>query len=188
MTVKVSAPLPPLTSTVSMPSPPSLRSVPSPGFQIMRSLPASPKTWSSPVAAGQDVVAVAAEQQVVAALAEQGVVAGLAEEQVVARAAGERCRCRRRRRGSPAARRRWPRRARWCRCRPGRRPGSASVLATVAVPPAMGTAPPLTRILPAASRLTRIAFWRRRRRRQHAGAGIEVGRNSHCHRPFGGLR
>ena len=88
--VKVSAPLPPLTSTVSMPSPPSMRSLPSPGFQIIRSLPASPKTWSSPVAAGQHVVAGAAEQQVVAALAEQGVVAGLAEEQVVARAAGER--------------------------------------------------------------------------------------------------
>ena len=49
VTVKVSAPLPPLTSTVSMPSPPSLRSLPSPGFQIIRSLPASPKTWSLPV-------------------------------------------------------------------------------------------------------------------------------------------
>ena len=48
VTVKFSAPLPPLTWTVSMPSPPSLRSVPSPGFQIMRSLPASPKTWSLP--------------------------------------------------------------------------------------------------------------------------------------------
>ncbi len=46
--VKVSAPLPPLTSAVSVPSPPSKRSVPSPGFQIMRSLPASPNTWSSP--------------------------------------------------------------------------------------------------------------------------------------------
>ena len=66
-----------------------MRSVPSPGFQIMRSLPASPNIWSSPIAAGQRVVAVAAEQEVVAALAEQGVVAGLAEQHVVARAAGE---------------------------------------------------------------------------------------------------
>ena len=80
VTVKVSAPLPPLTSTVSMPSPPSLRSVPSPGFQIMRSLPASPKTWSSPSPPVSDVVAVAAEQEVDAALAQQGVVARLAEE------------------------------------------------------------------------------------------------------------
>ena len=47
--VKVSAPLPPLTSAVSVPSPPSNRSEPSPGFQIMRSLPASPNTSSSPV-------------------------------------------------------------------------------------------------------------------------------------------
>ena len=90
MTVKVSAPLPPLTSTVSLPSPPSLRSVSSPGFQIIRSLPASPKTWSSPSPPVSDVVAVAAEQEVGAALAEQGVVAGLAEELVVARAAGQR--------------------------------------------------------------------------------------------------
>ena len=87
--VKVSAPLPPLTSAVSLPSPPSMRSLPSPGFQIMRSLPASPNTWSSPVAAGQHVVARAAEQQVVAAFAEQGVVAGLAEQLIVARAAGQ---------------------------------------------------------------------------------------------------
>src|SRR5262249_6808072 len=46
--VKVSEPLPPLTSAVSTPSPPSNRSLPSPGFQIMRSLPAWPNTWSSP--------------------------------------------------------------------------------------------------------------------------------------------
>ena len=46
--VKISSPLPPLTSAVSMPSPPSNRSVSSPGFQIMRSSPASPNTWSSP--------------------------------------------------------------------------------------------------------------------------------------------
>ena len=45
--VKTSAPLPPLTSTVSVPSPPSFRSVSSPGFQIMRSSPLSPNTWSS---------------------------------------------------------------------------------------------------------------------------------------------
>ena len=45
--VNCSAPLPPLTSTVSMPAPPSLRSVSSPGFQIIRSLPLWPKAWSS---------------------------------------------------------------------------------------------------------------------------------------------
>jgi len=45
--VNCSAPLPPLTSTVSVSTPPSLRSVSSPGFQIMRSLPLSPNTWSS---------------------------------------------------------------------------------------------------------------------------------------------
>ena len=42
-----SAPLPPLTSTVSTSTPPSLRSVSSPGFQIIRSLPLWPKAWSS---------------------------------------------------------------------------------------------------------------------------------------------
>ena len=47
VTVKTSAPLPPLTSAVSLSAPPSNRSLSSPGFQIMRSLPASPKTWSS---------------------------------------------------------------------------------------------------------------------------------------------
>ena len=45
--VNCSAPLPPLTSTVSVPAPPSLRSVSSPGFQTMRSLPLCPKAWSS---------------------------------------------------------------------------------------------------------------------------------------------
>ena len=88
--VKFSAPLPPLTSAVSMPSPPSMRSVPSPGFQIMRSLPAWPNIWSSAGAADQRVVAVAAEQLIVAALAKQGVVAGAAEQQIVAGAAGQR--------------------------------------------------------------------------------------------------
>src|SRR5829696_4598767 len=48
VSVKVSLPLPPLTSAVSVSAPPSNRSVSSPGFQIMRSFPASPKTWSSP--------------------------------------------------------------------------------------------------------------------------------------------
>src|SRR5882724_11146173 len=43
-----SAPLPPLTSRVSTPEPPSARSLSSPGFQIMRSSPASPNIWSSP--------------------------------------------------------------------------------------------------------------------------------------------
>ena len=45
--VNCSAPLPPLTSTVSVPAPPSLRSVSSPGFQTMRSFPLCPKAWSS---------------------------------------------------------------------------------------------------------------------------------------------
>ena len=89
VTVKASAPLPPLTSTVSVPAPPSLRSVSSPGFQIMRSSPASPKTWSSASPPVSVSLLGAAEQEVDAALAEQGVVAGLAEEQVVARAAGQ---------------------------------------------------------------------------------------------------
>ena len=48
VSVKLSLPLPPLTSAVSVSAPPSNRSVSSPGFQIMRSFPASPKTWSSP--------------------------------------------------------------------------------------------------------------------------------------------
>ena len=42
-----SAPLPPLTSTVSAPPPPSLRSVSSPGFHTIRSSPLSPNAWSS---------------------------------------------------------------------------------------------------------------------------------------------
>src|SRR5262245_6817747 len=89
--VKISAPLPPLTSTVSVPSPPSARSVSSPGFQIMRSSPASPNIWSSPsppvIAAEQHVVAALAEQSVVAGLAEQLIVAGAAREDIVAIAA-----------------------------------------------------------------------------------------------------
>ena len=44
VTVKTSAPSPPLTSAVSVPAPPSIRSVSSPGFQIMRSSPPSPNT------------------------------------------------------------------------------------------------------------------------------------------------
>ena len=43
-----SAPLPPLTSTVSVPAPPSLRSVSSPGFHTIRSSPVWPNAWSSP--------------------------------------------------------------------------------------------------------------------------------------------
>ena len=90
VTVKVSAPLPPLTSTVSLPAPPSLRS------RAVARVPDHPVVAGLAEdlvvagAAGQSVVAVAAEEQIVAALAEQDVVAGLAEEQVVARAAGER--------------------------------------------------------------------------------------------------
>ena len=103
-------------------------------------------------AAGQRVVAGAAEQQIVAALAEQHVVAGAAEEQVVARAAGQRvvAGAAEQLRGGQRAvgfveRDRvvaaWPNT--WI----------MAVLATVGVPPGIGTAPPLTRICPAASRL-----------------------------------
>ena len=110
-------------------------------------------------AAGQDVIAVAAEEQIVAALAQQGVVAGLAEEQVVAASRRSGCRCHRRRRDRHSAARRWSRRARGCRCRPGQTSGSSSVLATVACPPLIATAPPLTRSVPAASRLTTIVLF-----------------------------
>ena len=89
VTVKVSAPLPPLTSTVSMPSPPSLRSLPSPGFQIMRSLPASPKTWSLPAPPVRVSLPSPPNSRSMPPLPKQGVVAGLAEEHVVARAAGQ---------------------------------------------------------------------------------------------------
>ena len=107
------------------------------------------------VAAGQRVVAGAAEQQVVAALAEEDVVAGLAEQLVVRPSRRSACRCRCRRTGWRRAARRsisssasvsspsWPNT--WIN----------EVLATVAVPPRTGTAPPFTRSLPAASRLSR---------------------------------
>ena len=85
-------------------------------------------------AAGQHVVAVAAEQEVVAALAEQRVVAGLAEELVGARAAGQRVVAVAAEQSARAARR-WLRRARSCRCRPGRRPGSGWCWRPSAVPP-----------------------------------------------------
>ena len=48
VTVKTSAPLPPLTSRCRCRRRLRFRSVSSPGFQIMRSSPASPNTWSSP--------------------------------------------------------------------------------------------------------------------------------------------
>ena len=156
--VKFSAPLPPLTSTVSMPSPPSLRSLPSPGFQIIRSLPRLAEDLVVAGAAGQHVVAVAAEQQVVAALAEQRVVAA------PGRRAG---RCR-----EPPVRVSLPSPPK--RFAAGRAPLVSSseivslpacpktwisvVLATVGVPPWTATAPPLTRIVPAASRQTTMVL------------------------------
>ena len=125
-------------------APPSLRSVSSPGFQTMRSSPASPKTWSSASPPVSVSLFAAAEQRVEAALAEQRVVAGLAEEHVGAGAAGDRVvvaaaeevRPRQRAVGLVDPDRR--------RCRPARTPGSRLTLATVGVPPATLTAPPLT--------------------------------------------
>ena len=111
-------------------------------------------------AAGQRVVAVAAEQQIVAALAEQGVVAGAAEQHDRCRSRRSACRCRRRRTVARRAARRCFRRARSCRCRPGRTPGSSLVLATVGCRPMMDTAPPLMRMLPAASRLATMVLSR----------------------------
>ena len=76
------------------------------------------------VAAGQRVVALAAEQEVEAALAEQRVVAALAEQLVGARAADQRVvagaaeQIGGRQRAVGLVERRW------CRCRPGRTPGS----------------------------------------------------------------
>ena len=104
-------------------------------------------------AAGQHVVAVAAEQQVVAALAEQRVVAGLAEELVGARAAGRACRCRRRRTGRAAGSAPLVSSSAIVSLPPSPKTWIRPVLATVGVPPTTGTAPPLTRIVPAASRL-----------------------------------
>ena len=112
------------------------------------------------VAAGQRVVAGAAEQQVGAALAEQRVVAGLAEQLVVARTAGQHV-------VAGAAE----------QVGPGSAP-LASLSVMVSLPPwpndldqaGVGdrrraaresrTAPPLTRIVPAASRLTVIVLSR----------------------------
>ena len=108
-------------------------------------------------AAGQGVVAGAAEQQVVAALAEQDVVAGLAEELVVAGAAGQGVVA------VAAEQLRRGQRAVGLVERDGVVAGQAehldeAVLATVAVPPRIVTAPPLTRMRPAASRLTTTLF------------------------------
>ena len=90
VTVKVSAPLPPLTSTVSVPSPPSLRSVSSPGFQIMRSLPASPKTWSSPSPPVSMSLPAPPNSRSLPPLPSRVSLPRLAEELIGARAAGER--------------------------------------------------------------------------------------------------
>ena len=111
------------------------------------------------VAAGQHVVAGAAEQQIEAALAEQRVVAGLAEQHVVARAAGQRVvagaaeqiGARQRAVGFVERDRR--------RRRPGRTPGSGWCSRPSACRRDR-TAPPLTRILPAALRLISIVLSR----------------------------
>ena len=87
--VKVSAPLPPLTSTVSTPSPPSTTSLSSPGFQISRSLPGPPKIVSLPAPPIDGVVAAAAIDRVVAGATLELVGAGAAGEGVVAGAADE---------------------------------------------------------------------------------------------------
>ena len=111
----------------------------------MRSLPASPNIWSSPIAAGQRVVAGAAEQQIVAALAEQDVVAGppnsrsLPEPPVRMSLPSPPNRLRSGQRAvglveSDRVVAAWPNT--WI----------SVVLATVGVPPVTATAPPLTRI------------------------------------------
>ena len=158
VTVKVSAPLPPLTSTVSMPSPPSLRSRALAGVPDHQVVAGLAEDLVVAGAAGQGVVAVAAEQQIVAALAQQGVVAGLAEEHVVARAADQGVVAVAAEEVRATAAPRWSRRARSCRCRPGRRPGSARCWRRWPCRPGSRTAPLLTRIVPAASRLTTIVL------------------------------
>ena len=158
--VNTSAPLPPLTSTVSVPAPPSFRSVSSPGFQTMRSLPDSPNTWSSaspPVSAS---FSAAAEQEVEAALAEQGVVAGLAEELVAAGPAGEGVVARPRRTGCARGRAPFASFSVMVSLPPWPNTWIRAVLATVGVPPVTATAPPLTRIWPAALRLTSMVLSR----------------------------
>ena len=174
---ELSAPLPPLTSTVSVPSPPSFRSVSSPGFQIIRSLPRLAEHLVVGVAAGQGVVLAAAEEQVGAALAEQRVVAGLAEEHVGARPAGQDV-------VAGAAEQVGPRQR-----AVGLVQGDGvvaalaehldqAVLATVAVPPRTATAPPLTRMFPAALRLIVIVVVQGvAEDGQDAGAGAERGRH-----------
>ena len=106
------------------------------------------------VAAGQRVVLGAAEELVEAALAENGVVARLAEQQVVAGAAGDRVVA-----GAAedvGARQRAVRlvEGERRRCRPGRTSGSARCWRPSARRRVTATAPPLTRIWPAALRLT----------------------------------
>ena len=153
VTVNVSAPLPPLTSTVSMPSPPSFRSVPSPGFQIIRSLPPSPKTWSLPVPPVRTSLPSPPNSKSSPplprsvsfpawpksrSLPEPPVSVSLPAPPKRFAAGSAPLASSRARMSLP------PRPNTWIRL----------VFATVAVPPTMDTAPPLTRIVPAASRLT----------------------------------
>ena len=86
--VKVSAPLPPLTSATSLPSPPQeVAAVTAIPDHAITTCLAEHLVISD--AAGQHVVAGPSEQQIIAALAKEGVVAVLAEQQIIARTAGE---------------------------------------------------------------------------------------------------
>ena len=106
------------------------------------------------VAAGEGVVLVAAEQQVEAALAEQRVVAGLAEQLVVAGAAGEDVVAGAAEQVRAAGSAPLTSLSVIMSLPPRPKTWISEVLATVGVPPTTATAPPLTRIWPAASRLT----------------------------------
>ena len=90
VTVKISAPLPPLTSTVSIAGAALVQVgvvARVPDHAVVAGLA---EHLVVGVAAGQRVVAGAAEQEVEAALAEQRVVAGSGRTAVAARAAGQR--------------------------------------------------------------------------------------------------
>src|SRR5262245_58607576 len=108
-------------------------------------------------AADQHVVAGDAEQQVVAAFAVEGIVACAAEQQVVARAAGQNV-------VACAAEQMAAGKAPFASSSvivsspPVQNTSITLVFATVGVPPLTGTAPPFTRICPAASRLVTITL------------------------------
>ncbi len=150
--VNCSAPLPPLTSTVSVPVAPSLRSVSSPGFQIIRSSPAWPKAWSSaspplrvslsPPPNRTSAPPLPRRVSLPASPKSWSLPEPLVRTSLPAPpnrlAAGSAPLV------SLSVITSWP---------PRPKTRISDVLATVGVPPMTGTAPPLTRILPAASRL-----------------------------------